>query len=187
MLNRANTLVLGVILGSSIGILVIIGYSRMPSPPRISELIGEPGVISKNQVESTAPDFELSSLSGERVLLSSLRGRVVLINFWATWCGPCRLEMPAFQSRANRFPDDIVILAINEQDSPGAIRAYMLDLNLTFDVLLDTEGDVHRQYLVRGFPTTFLVDREGILRVQHVGVMTDEQLDVYIKDLGLSD
>ena len=110
-----------------------------------------------------------------------------MINFWATWCGPCRLEMPAFQSRANRFPDDIVILAINEQDSPGVIRAYMLDLNLTLDVLLDTEGDVHRQYLVRGFPTTFLVDREGILRVQHVGVMTDEQLDVYIKDLGLSD
>jgi len=108
-------------------------------------------------------------------------------DFWANWCGPCRLEMPVFQSRFEQFSKDLIILAINEQDTREDIHAFMADLGLTFDTLLDNDDDVHRQYLVRGIPTSYLVDAEGILRIQHVGLMTEKQLDDYLFEVGISE
>lgn len=126
------------------------------------------------EVGQPAPDFELRTFDGQTVRLSSLRGRTVLINFWASWCGPCRLEMPEFerlwQERGPR--GDLAIVAVNAaaQDTPGEARAFAREQGLTFTVAFDTaEGAVVARYGVRGLPSSFFVDRDGILRERVVG------------------
>jgi len=124
-------------------------------------------------------------LNGEKIYLSDYEGSVVIINFWATWCVPCRLEMPLFQSRFAEDPRELMVLAVNSQDSLEDMKAFIKELNLLFQVLKDSENDVHRRYLVRGFPTTFIVDPDGILRDQHIGIITEKQLDGYLDQIGL--
>jgi peroxiredoxin len=184
-MREARNLVIGVLGGFLIGIVVIYFIARLRSPQKISDLIGEEGASIKVQVDAIAPDFELESLSGEWIRLSELNGKVVLINFWATWCGPCRVEMPAFQSRYEHFSEDLVILAINEHDTPDEMQTFIDESGFTFNVLYDVDGTVHREYLVRGFPTSFLVDADGKLRIQHIGMMTETQLDDYLAEVGL--
>ena len=185
--RKARYLVIGVIAGFLIGMVIIYRVARLRTPQTISGLTGGPGPTTKMQIDALAPDFELESLTGEKIQLAGLSGKIVLINFWATWCGPCSLEMPAFQSRYERFSEELVILAVNEHDTLEDIRGFMDELGLTFDAMLDIGGQVHRQYLVRGFPTSYLVDAEGILQVQHIGVMTEGQLDDYLAEVGLGE
>jgi peroxiredoxin len=184
-MREARNLVIGVLAGFVIGIVVINFIVRLRSPQKISDLIGVEGASTEVQIDAIAPDFELESLSGEWIKLSELNGKVVLINFWATWCSPCRVEIPAFQSRLELFSEDLVILAINEHDTPNEMQTFIDELGFTFDVLYDIDGVVHREYLVRGFPTSYLVDADGKLRIQHVGVMTETQLDDYLSEVGL--
>jgi len=119
-----------------------------------------------------APDFELPSLDGDMVRLSSLEGKVVLLDFWATWCPPCRVSMPQLQELHERFKDqDAVVLAVNidEEAGPEKVRAFVKELGLTFTVVLDPKGAVAGQYAVAGIPCQVLVDRDGIVVGRHVG------------------
>lgn len=185
-MRRTATLVIGIILGFGLGILILfIVYHWRPSP-RISQVTRETQPLQKLEIGVLAPDFELVSISGEQIRLQDLRGRFVLLNFWATWCDPCRQEMPIFQSRADEFPEDLIILAVNAQDTPEDIRAFMSELELTFDNLMDSEGKVHQAYWVHGFPTSFFIDADGFLRIVHIGVMTEDQLDSYLTELGFN-
>jgi peroxiredoxin len=184
-MNRANTLVASVILGFLLGMGILYGISRLNLPPRISELTGDPAASVKVQVDAAAPDFELETISGERVSLSGYQGMVVVVNFWATWCGPCRIEMPVFQERYEQYKEDLVILAVNAQEDRETARAFMEELALTFEGLLDPGGKVQELYLVRGYPTTYVIDRAGILRVQHIGVMSGETFDEALASAGL--
>lgn len=119
-----------------------------------------------------APDFRAPSLRGDTVALSSLRGRVVLLNVWATWCPPCRWEMPALQRLYQRLgPRGLVIVAVSEDEASGPGAAYggtlgdvpgfVRDNALTFTVLLDPRGALERLYGVDGLPTSFIIDRSG--------------------------
>ncbi len=184
-MREVQKLIIGVIAGFVLGIILINMISRLDSPQKISNLIGDQDSWTKIQIDAFAPDFILESISGEWIQLSELRGKVVIIIFWATWCGPCRVEMPAFQSRYESFSKELVVLAINEQDTLEDIREFMEELGLSFYALIDVDGSAHRDYVVRGFPTTFLVDAEGILQIQHIGVMTENQLDDYLAEVGL--
>ena len=132
-----------------------------------------------------APDFELISLSGEKIRLSDFRGKVVLINFWATWCVPCRLEMPAIQDRANSHPSDLVVLAVDYDESAQDVSDFVLELQLTFDPLLDPGAEVQQLYQVRGYPSSYFIDGEGVIKQLHIGIMTEGQLDSYLDDLGI--
>jgi cytochrome c biogenesis protein CcmG/thiol:disulfide interchange protein DsbE len=136
-------------------------------------------------LDAPAPDFELSALTGERIQLDDYRGKVVLLNFWATWCGPCRLEMPAFQSRADQFSSQLAVVAVNNAEAPTDVQAFVDELGLSFNVLLDPNSEIQRLYSVRGYPTSFLIDPEGVIRAQHIGIMTEEQLDGYLRELGV--
>jgi len=110
-----------------------------------------------------APDFAAPDLEGQAVRLSAYRGRVVLVNLWATWCPPCREEMPSMERLHQRLKDrGFVLLAVSE-DEGGAegVRAFVAQMKVTFPVLLDPDGDVGRKYEVWGFPESFLLDREG--------------------------
>jgi thiol-disulfide isomerase/thioredoxin len=138
------------------------------------------------QVNSPAPDFELQSLDGTPVSLSSLRGRVVLVNFWATWCGPCRLEMPLLQDAQNRYQDKLEVLAVNNNESSQTIKSFVNDLGLRLQVLLDPGAKIAQQYRVRGFPTTIFIDPEGTTRYEHIGVLNQDTLNGYLADLGVT-
>ncbi len=115
-------------------------------------------------------DFELRDLNGKKVSLSSQKGKVVFLNFWATWCPPCRAEMPAMQRLQARFKDKgLVILAVNLQEDVRTVRKYVTANKLTFPVLLDTDGRVGAIYGARNIPTTYLVGRDGSVLAGVIG------------------
>jgi len=116
-------------------------------------------------VGQQAPDFELQTLSGETVRLSDFRGKRVMVNFWATWCPPCRAEMPDMEKFYNA--KDVEILAVNLTDtetSIGTVENFVDEFELTFPILLDSNLDVSFLYKIQPIPTTFMVDSNGIIR-----------------------
>jgi len=115
-------------------------------------------------------DFSLPMASGEPQSLSALRGKVVFLNFWATWCGPCRDEMPSMEVLYKRFKDKgLEILAVNCMEEKGEILDFMADYRLTFPALLDGDGRVSNTYGIQAIPTTFLIDRDGRIILRLVG------------------
>jgi cytochrome c biogenesis protein CcmG, thiol:disulfide interchange protein DsbE len=126
-----------------------------------------------------APDFTLQSLEGETIALSDLAGRPVLINLWASWCPPCRAEMPAMERVYQDFKDQgLVILAVNatDQDNLPSARAFVDSLGLTFTILMDPAGEVSAAYELRALPTSFFVDGQGVIREVVVGGPMSEAL-----------
>jgi peroxiredoxin len=124
-------------------------------------------------------DFALANLDGDTVALSSFTGQPVIINFWATWCGPCRLEMPEIQSLfAAHQEAGLVVLALNQDESPAQVEAYVQELGLTFPALLDVGGRTARAYgLANTLPSTVVVDRDGTVVAVHRGILTRAQLE----------
>ena len=118
-----------------------------------------------------APDFQLQDLNGRLVTLSELRGKVVLLNFWATWCGPCRVEMPAMEHLYQTFSrKDFEILAVSTDAQGVAItRPFQQENRLTFPILHDTDYRIGLIYGARSLPMTFMVDRQGVVRHQIFG------------------
>lgn len=162
------------------------GYLLVREKNSDSPTIRSDGVPVEPVLEARAPDFSLQTTAGETVRLSELRGQPVLINFWATWCGPCRIEMPAIQARYEMFEDDgLVVLAVNFEESRESVLAYGEELGLSFLLLLDPGGEVQQLYRNRSYPTSFFVDEDGIIQVHHIGVMTDSQLDQNLAEVGL--
>ncbi len=120
-----------------------------------------------------APDFTFPDLDGRKVSLSDFRGKVVLVNIWATWCPPCRDEMPSMQTLYERFKGgQFEILAVSiDGNGREAVAPFMQQMNLSFPVLLDPKGKIQRLYRITGVPESFIVDREGILVNKVVGPM----------------
>lgn len=186
--NRSNllrwivvaTVALFVMGGAVFGILQVVGEE---DPARLTSAAN---VAVEPVLNARAPDFTLQTTSGDVVGLSDFLGQPVLINFWATWCGPCRIEMPAIQDRYLGFKDDgLVVLAVNFDESQEAVTAYGEELGLTFPLLLDPGGEIQKRYRNRSYPTSFFVDSEGVIRAHHIGVMTENQLDENLARIGL--
>jgi peroxiredoxin len=128
----------------------------------------------------------LKSLDGQTVSLSDYRGRVVLLNFWATWCEPCKLEMPSFEDAQKSVgPQGFQVLAPNFDEPEPDVRAFGEELGISFPLLLDPGAVVQRLYRVVGYPTSYWIDREGRVAAVHVGVMTERQLSDYLAEMGL--
>ena len=140
---------------------------------RVPSAVGAPLSSSPSPREGfLAPDFTLDTLQGENVTLSDLRGKIVLINLWATWCPPCRAEMPALENAYKQYKDsEVIILGLNvtNQDSEKDIPPFVNEFGLTFPILLDRDGSVSALYQLKGLPTTFFVNRAGIIRTVAVG------------------
>lgn len=143
------------------------------------ELLPSTDVPAKPQEGFRAPDFALLNLAGQEVSLGDFRGQLVLINFWATWCPPCRAELPAIQAQYQNS-DDLVVLGVNFQEKSSDVKPFVEAEGLTFPILLDESGGVALMYRARGLPTSFLVDAEGIVTAVHIGPMTDSQLEDYV-------
>lgn len=123
-----------------------------------------------DQRQALAPDFTLPALTGQPIRLSDLRGQVVLLNFWATWCPPCREEMPSMEKLYQRFRSrGLEILAVSIDRVQEPVRAFMQRYHLSFPALWDAEGQVAGQYQVLGIPTTYLIDQRGFIASVEVG------------------
>jgi cytochrome c biogenesis protein CcmG, thiol:disulfide interchange protein DsbE len=169
-----------------IGLCFIMLSAALKGPDTIAVpgVTGPVGLLDKAPPErlkigDKAPDFRLTQLGGDPVQLSKLRGKTVLINFWATWCDPCKDEMPILQRAYLQYKNqDVVFLAVNVRDSADAAKSYFKTNNLTMPVLIDLTGDVPGGYRVTGYPETYLVDKNGNIGEFHIGpITTDADLE----------
>ncbi|WP_332651698.1 TlpA family protein disulfide reductase [Lysinibacillus sp. 54212] len=131
------------------------------------------------------PQFKLETIKEEPMALSDAKGKKVILNFWATWCGPCREEMPALQAY-DAANEDVVVVAVNLTDKDGdaeKISKFVSDFNLTFPVLLDQTGDVSKAYEVVNIPSTYFIDEKGIIQTKINGAIDEELIDLYIKQM----
>lgn len=137
------------------------------------------GKTSAPQTGFAAPDFTLQTSDGEEYTLSDLRGSAVLINLWATWCPPCRAEMPAIEKMYREYKDKgLVVLAVDMtyQDNPADVAPFIQEYGLTFPVLLDQTGTVGAAYQLRSLPSSYFIDRFGIIREVVIGGPMSEAL-----------
>lgn len=131
----------------------------------------------------TPPNFQLLLDDGRRLSLQDLRGQPVLLNFWATWCGPCRLEMPEIV-RVAATNADLVVLAINVQESMEQLQPFAEEFQMTLPVVRDTDGALRNLYEVRGMPTSVFIDRNGKIFTIWPGILTADLLQEIIADMG---
>ncbi len=127
--------------------------------------------LSRSRASFPAPDFSVIDLQGNHHRLSEFRGKVVLLNIWATWCAPCRQEMPSMEVLQRKFEGrDFVILAVSQdEDGRSAVEPFVKEFGLTFPVMLDPQGEVGQKYGVTGYPETFLIDKSGTVQLRHIG------------------
>jgi peroxiredoxin len=184
-MKNALLLAGGTLVGIGLGLLVLtlLGFIRLDRSNGDFTQAGDEAVAPK--VGALAPDFELERLSGETLQLEELRGQPVVINFWATWCIPCETEMPLLQNRYEKHPG-LQILAVNFAEPASEVQAFVDEQGLTFEILLDPRAIVQSAYRVRGYPTTYFIDSEGIVQAIHIGILLEKQLDGYLKDIGVS-
>lgn len=183
-MSRIKT-VAGGLIGIGIGVIiafVLLGINPLQRTPQPSNTLVRNSVVD---IGEPAPEFELQSLDGESISLGDYRGSAVLINFWATWCAPCELEMPDIEEKYQEFNPDLKVIAVNFDEPPEDVEAFVDKLGLTFDMVLDPGSVVQELYRVRGYPTSYFVDQDGNLQFQHIGIMTMEQLEEYLDQLGL--
>ena len=174
---------LGLLIGASLGLVFswleetgsaifqgMTAYSENAGPPRIGKL---------------APDFELLDLDGKPIRLSHLKGQPVMINFWATWCPPCREEIPLIEEVRVQFPD-LVILAVDADESESTVRAFVQTNQITTIVLLDPGSIINDRYYVEGLPTSYFIDNNGVIRSAQIGVLSKESLLDHLGKIGLA-
>lgn len=142
--------------------------------------LGVSGSRRAARIGEPAPDFTLSTPDGKNVTLSDYRGRPVLVNFWATWCPPCKIEMPDIEELYQKYKDQgFTVIAVDQQESPDAVRRYFADMGLSFQPVIDSTGEIFSLYRVVALPTSYFIDADGIVRFQHRGLMTRDQMEGY--------
>ncbi|MBI4187119.1 MAG: redoxin domain-containing protein [Chloroflexi bacterium] len=136
---------------------------------------GRPGQL---QVGSPAPDFTLTDLAGNQVSLSDFRGKAVFINFWATWCPPCREEMPEIEAIYQKYKDrDVAVIGVDILEKEDVVRRFVQEGGYSWTFVIDTTGEVTTVYKVTAIPTSYFIDGNGIIRAVAVGAMTRTEME----------
>jgi len=159
-------------------------FEQVPSSGVVNrEDVPLPGRGAPLNVGDVAHNFSLTDLDGNQVALRDFQGKPVIVNFWATWCPPCRLEMPEFQRAYEAYAeDDLVILAVNEAEQSEVVHSFFYEqMGYTYTPLLDEEGQVAEAYGAIGLPATFFVDAGGEVTAVHRGLLTQGQLELYLE------
>ncbi|PJF39970.1 MAG: hypothetical protein D6737_13050, partial [Chloroflexi bacterium] len=153
------------------------------APTTLAELAGSAPPVEGFEVGNLAPNFETVLADGTPISLHDLRGQVVALNFWATWCGPCRIEMPEFQKIFEKHGDDgFTILAVDNQESVEDVVGFAEELGLTFPLAMDERGDIQDQYGIFSYPSTYIIDRDGVIIQKHFGPLGVDQMEPMILD-----
>lgn len=173
---RQNNLILAaalVLILGGLGTLIWMSL-KTAEPQTTTNSYGAPALAQQG---GTATDFSIGSLAGGNIALADFEGEVVIMNFWATWCPPCRAEMPGLNRFYEAHRDEgLVLLAINEEESVETVRPFIQANNFSFPVLLDLQGRVAQQYSTRSFPTTFIIDRDGVIQHVQTGEISEDEL-----------
>jgi peroxiredoxin len=149
-----------------------------PSETELSDL---PVGLAEGQ---RAPDFSGTTLTGESIRLSDLRGQVVLVNIFASWCAPCRVEAPHLVEVHNNVAgDDVAFIGLNLQERPQEVEAFKSDFNIDFPLVLNEDGSLTEIYQPIGLPTSWFIDEQGVIRYVHAGPMTSDLLQRVIEDV----
>jgi thiol-disulfide isomerase/thioredoxin len=167
-------------LAAGVGLMAIFG----PGQTLLKRLGVEKSSPAVPALNTPAPDFELQTPAGDSLRLSATNGKIRLVNFWATWCQPCREEMPLLQEYQDSYGEKVEILAINNGEAAEKVEAFTSELGLRLAVLLDPGAKTSDLYQVSGFPTTVFIDPQGIIRYKHIGILNRDTLDDYLADLG---
>lgn len=134
------------------------------------------GFISANTLANPAPDFTLQSSTGENVRLAEQRGQVVMLNFWASWCGPCRKEMPLLDEMSKRYSSaGFVLYGVNVEEDNTDAKKLLKELGVTFPILFDTESKASSLYSVDAMPTTVVIDKKGVIRYVNRGYKAGDE------------
>ena len=144
------------------------------------------GIAQAEELQGPAPDFTLKSRSGENVKLSELRGDVVMVNFWASWCAPCRQEMPLLEDLHNKYSDlGFVLLGVNVEEDSSKAADLLREIPVSFPILYDNTNKVTKLYDVVAMPSTVMVDRDGNMRYLHRGYLPgyEKEYEKQIKEL----
>jgi peroxiredoxin len=123
------------------------------------------------QIGDTAPDFEFTLADGTTRKLSDLRGKKVLLNFWASWCGPCREEMPDIQKATQTYGDKVAVLGVNQREPVDIIASFENEIKVNFQLVANQNGDIAERYRVSGLPVSYFINTDGTIGARHIGVM----------------
>ncbi len=170
-----------VLLGVFLGIVVAVGLffvNKYWVTPATTEVANASGNFPQ------APEFSLTSLSGEKINLQDYRGKVVLLDFWATWCGPCRIEIPGFVQLQNKYGSQgLAIIGVSMDDGPEPVRQFYQTFHMNYPVAMGTDrlGELYGGIL--GLPTSFLIGRDGRIYAKHVGLTDPSVFEAEIKEL----
>jgi thiol-disulfide isomerase/thioredoxin len=142
----------------------------------------DPTPVATADIGQAAPSLKLPLVGGGEADLASYKGRPLILTFWATWCEPCRAEMPVFERAQQQYRDQgLAVLGVDFQEQDPEIVAYLKEIGVTFPSAVDRTGEVTRQWRATGLPTTFLIDGQGIIRDVRVGAFTDDMLQDRLK------
>ena len=161
---------------SGVLLLALLGFALVQAMDQEKE-DKSPGL----KIGVKAPDFALQSIEGEEVKLSSLKGEKVILNFWATWCGPCKAEMPAIEKFHGNHKD-VNVIAVNT-DPDADVKGFADQLGLTFPIVLDEEDRTMKNYSVMGIPTTYFIDEQGIITQKYIGEMDYEMIEEFAAEM----
>ena len=165
----------GLILGAGLSGFVLAGFNRTSlSRDNPSAVLG-----------GIAPDFSLNALNGGVIELSQFRGKPVLINFWASWCEPCKAEMPLIERYADKHSGDLVVLGLDAEETPIIVKSFVASMGIKFTILLDQQGTVADLYRVDGYPTTIFIDSSGRIQAEQIGSLSDDNLARYLSAVGV--
>lgn len=156
-----------------VAIIISIVLIEQKKPERVVIKDSDVGLT----IGKIAPNFELEDISGNKVQLNDFRGKAILLNFWASWCAPCRIEMSEFQNIYDSNPNEIVVIGVNLQENKDNIEEFVKKLGITFPILLDPDSEVKSLYDIFTQPVTYFIDKDGKIVDKKFGPLTIEEIN----------
>ena len=187
-----------VVIAAIAGVIWYIDYSRGDSTSSSGATYGareiDPKLVPSGlevgtKVGQVAPDFELEKLGGGEAWLTDFRGHPVVLNFWATWCQPCRQEMPQLVNAFDKYkPQGLEIVGLNMQEGGDLITPFASNFGIDYPILIDRDGDTSKEFHLLGLPTTYFIDANGVIQSVYQGPLQDQQQDTNVQGpIGQSD